>query len=168
MIIVIIIIIISSSSSSSSIMIIINNTIIIFIINMVILLLISIIIKLEGLLAGLCGTVNPAILRERSQLTDLGANYCTPESDTSESSWIFSGIFQWIVSGIFQHNFTCHWYFPKDCHLSSGCLLKCPIDFQRHFPMDVIYIYIYRYIYIYIYIYIYMYIYIYIYIYLLV
>ena len=30
------------------------------------------------------------------------------------------GTLQWIVSGIFQRNFTCQWYFPKDCHLSSG------------------------------------------------
>ena len=41
-----------------------------------------------------------------------------------ESSWIFCGIFRWIFSGVFQRNFTCQRYCPKDCHLSSGCLLE--------------------------------------------
>ena len=50
------------------------------------------------------------------------------------SRWMF----QWIVSGMFQRNLTFQWYGPKDCHLSSGCLLEfAPMDFQRRFPMDV-------------------------------
>ena len=36
-------------------------------------------------------------------------------------SGIFSGMFQWISRGMFQRNFTCQWYFPTACHLSSGC-----------------------------------------------
>ena len=45
-------------------------------------------------------------------------------SPPRNSSQILSGIFRWIFSGIFQRAFTCRWCFPKDCHLSSGCLLK--------------------------------------------
>ena len=46
------------------------------------------------------------------------------KSTPQKSSWIVSGVFEWTFSGIFKRNFTCQWYVPKDCHLSSGLSLE--------------------------------------------
>ena len=35
-------------------------------------------------------------------------------------SWMFHVVFKWVSSGVFLREFACRWYFPKDCHFSSG------------------------------------------------
>ena len=69
--------------------------------------------------------------------TSVGAKDRTPQ----KSSWIFSGSVQWMFSSIFQRNFTCQWYFPKDCHLSSGFVLElsngCSVAFMDFHDCDI-------------------------------
>ena len=61
------------------------------------------------------------------------------QKSAPQKSRIFRGIFQWMFSGVFQRNFTCQWYFPKDCYFSSGLLLElsngCSVAFSNRIEL---------------------------------
>ena len=82
----------------------------------------------------LCHIISYYSMLYHSRLPVWGNMLHTRKSTPQKSSPIFSGMFQWTFGGVFKRILTCRRYFPKDCHLSSGCLLNAPMDFQWHFP----------------------------------
>ena len=48
----------------------------------------------------------------------------------------------WMFSGILQHHFTCQWYVPKDCHLSSGFLPESSKGFSVTFSNEFLLVWI--------------------------
>ena len=78
----------------------------------------------------------PSARLRKGTLLGEGQKIAHRKSTPQKSSWIFSGLFQWmfssfsngmsLFSGMFQRIVTC----------SVDVYWDCPMDFQRHFPMD--------------------------------